>query len=546
MGENRGITRRQFIRNAAATAAGWALSSGCDSMPALLNPSRRKITGRIVGASDALGHRLLAGEFPPPRRSEKIKVVVVGGGISALAAAWKLKKSGVDDFTILEMENAVGGNARHGEDAVSDYPWGAHYLPPPDKSQRALCEFLEEAGVLRGWSAGGEPQFEEKYLCFAPQERMFYNGRWQDDLWPPLGARANDLREYQEMKALFQKFKKARGNDGRKAFSIPIDLSSRDPAFLKFDRLSMADFMDRQGWRSPLLRWYVEYACRDDYGASLENTSAWAGIHYWASRKESFEKSEDVVLTWPEGNGFLVKTFAASLPGKIRTNSLVFDVDVGGTGATVHYFDNAIGESVALRADAVIMACPQFVAGRLLRSWKKNPPSRLAEFTYSPWVVANLWVEGEPESRGAPLAWDNVIMKSASLGYVVATHQRLGQPPPKSVWTYYQPFPEGDPADRRKWILERSWDDWKTLVLDDLRRCHPDIEDRVTRLDVMRWGHAMIRPVPGFIWGKAREESKAAVGPIVFAHSDLSGISIFEEAFHQGIRAAGQTLAQIR
>jgi hypothetical protein len=30
---------------------------------------------------------------------------------------------------------------------------------------------------------------------------------------------------------------------------------------------------------------------------------------------------------------------------------------------------------------------------------------------------------------------------------------------------------------------------------------------------------------------------------LFFAHTDLSGVSIFEEAFHQGIRAANQVLA---
>jgi hypothetical protein len=49
----------------------------------------------------------------------------------------------------------------------------------------------------------------------------------------------------------------------------------------------------------------------------------------------------------------------------------------------------------------------------------------------------------------------------------------------------------------------------------------------------------MVSPVPGFIFG---EERKAAAQPIegkvFFAHTDLSGISVFEEAFHQGIDAA--------
>ena len=37
----------------------------------------------------------------------------------------------------------------------------------------------------------------------------------------------------------------------------------------------LADYAQQQGWTSPLLLWYLEYACRDDFGGSLANCSAW-------------------------------------------------------------------------------------------------------------------------------------------------------------------------------------------------------------------------------------------------------------------------------
>jgi hypothetical protein len=53
----------------------------------------------------------------------------------------------------------------------------------------------------------------------------------------------------------------------------------------------------------------------------------------------------------------------------------------------------------------------------------------------------------------------------------------------------------------------------------------------------------MVSPVPGFIFGSAKKEaSKNICGKIFFAHSDLSGISIFEEAFHQGINVVNKIL----
>jgi hypothetical protein len=53
----------------------------------------------------------------------------------------------------------------------------------------------------------------------------------------------------------------------------------------------------------------------------------------------------------------------------------------------------------------------------------------------------------------------------------------------------------------------------------------------------------MIAPRPGFVWGKQKQLAAMPIGnKIFFAHSDLSGISIFEEAFYQGIRAAKEIM----
>ncbi len=58
----------------------------------------------------------------------------------------------------------------------------------------------------------------------------------------------------------------------------------------------------------------------------------------------------------------------------------------------------------------------------------------------------------------------------------------------------------------------------------------------------MRWGHAMISPRPGFIWGEHRQKALVPYRNIHFAHTDLSGIALFEEAFYHGLRAAGEVL----
>jgi hypothetical protein len=67
----------------------------------------------------------------------------------------------------------------------------------------------------------------------------------------------------------------------------------------------------------------------------------------------------------------------------------------------------------------------------------------------------------------------------------------------------------------------------------------------ITRLDIFRWGHAMVQPRVGFMWGEARKRATQPQGNIYFAHSDLSGFSLFEEAQYRGVLAAERVLAKL-
>jgi hypothetical protein len=81
------------------------------------------------------------------------------------------------------------------------------------------------------------------------------------------------------------------------------------------------------------------------------------------------------------------------------------------------------------------------------------------------------------------------------------------------------------------------------MALADLQRAHPGIEDLIARMDIIRWGHAMVRPKPGFCWSVALQRAREPFQGIHFAHTDLSGVALFEEALDHGLRAAEEVLA---
>jgi len=191
--------------------------------------------------------------------------------------------------------------------------------------------------------------------------------------------------------------------------------------------------------------------------------------------------------------------------------------------------------------DAVIYAAPTFLAPYLMDDFGPLP-----KFEYSPWLTANLTIDRPPRGAGTlERAWDNVVVHSPTLGYVDATHQSLRSHVDRTVWTFYWALSEGISSANRQLLLNRDWSYWKDAILHDLERVHPDIRSCVSRIDIMRMGHAMARPKVGAIFSAERRNLAHPRGRIVFANSDLSGFSIFEEAQYRGVTAADSLMREV-
>lgn len=490
-----------------------------------------------MGASDKRGHGLRT-LLATPSRSEECDVVIVGSGIAGLAAARHLQQNGIDNFVMLELEENVGGNAQGGANDVSAYPWGAHYVTLAPVEAVDVQKFYEEAGIITGYDAQKLPIYNEYYICADPHERLLIHGRWQEGIMPHIGVSDEELAQYKKFLAQMDEFSAARGSDRKRAFVIPVDDSSQDAKFLALDQLTMKEWMSGEGYTSPHLYWVVEYSCRDDFGTTLDDTSAWAAIHYFAARNGvAANTSPSNVLTWPEGNGFIVGKLADNFKDKIRTQTGVYKIEKTANGVEVFCSHN--DEFYSIKAKAVVLAIPRFIA-------KYLTGGTAHDFTYAPWAVANITLSKSPAGNGADLSWDNVVYNSRLLGYVVATHQSLQRVPLKTVITYYWPLTHTTPDLARKELLAASYETLRNDFLDELMRIHPELEGAVEQVDIWRWGHGMIRPVKGFMWGKSRRDYLKQNAPIFHAHSDMSGISIFEEAFTHGTRSARDVVAFVK
>jgi hypothetical protein len=307
----------------------------------------------------------------------------------------------------------------------------------------------------------------------------------------------------------------------------------------------MSEWLQQHDFTSERLRWLIDYSCRDDYGLTVEETSAWAGLFYFASRRSSSSDETQPLLTWPEGNGRIVQHLAKAAGSRLQSGQAVFRIlpSDGARRTRAFVLDVATNRVHGVRAQHVIFAAPQFLTTHIIPHMSEDRRAAAAQFQYGSWLVANLHLTDRPTERHFPLCWDNVLYDSPSLGYVAATHQR-GIDYGPTVLTWFHPLCGGSQSQARRELLEMTWEDCAELVLSDMERAHPEIRDLVSRLDVMRWGHAMVQPRTGFISSSSRRLAARPFGSIHFAGTDLSGIALMEEAFYHGIRAAEEVLAK--
>jgi hypothetical protein len=581
-------SRRDFVAMLLGAPAAMALGSACGGGGAHGLPD-----GELLTPGKAGGHRLRdaapgGGVRVSDNAWRNVDVAIIGGGIAGLTAAWWLDRAGIRDLAVLELDRVPGGTAQAGASPLTPYPWGAHYVVAPMHHQHAMIALLAEMGALDGIDAAGEPIVAEQLRVREPEERVFYRGRWYEGQYLYAGATADDHAQLARFRAEIDRWVAWRDAAGRRAFALPAAAGSGDAAVTALDRQSFAAWLDERQLTSARLRWLADYACRDDFGLTLADTSAWAGVSYFASRLHHPGADHQPVVTWPDGNGALVTHLASKLGDRLRLEHAVVDVRIpdnlipdgrvsDGRNPDGRLSDGRIGEpramhhgvtpgdiaegwssramsgisrpvdiiavtpdgAVGYRARRAIVAIPGFVARRVVKPLRDGARA-LPAIDRGAWAVANLHLDGRLATRrgDAPLAWDNVLYDSPSLGYVVATHQR-GRDVGPTVLTWYYPF-TGDAAVARAQLDGASRADWAEAALADLSRAHPDLRGRCHRVDVCYWGHGMPRPRIGTVFDPTLVAARTPLGPLHMAVSELSGVALFEEALDHGIRAADE------
>lgn len=530
------MNRRQFLQ-----LGGASLLAGC-SRPGLPPvPPWLPVTIRRPGMAEGHWLRNLK-SLPPSAGERRTRTVIIGSGIAGLTAAWRLVQAGYHDFVLLTGPEPFG-NADGGRWQDVAYPRGAHYLPLPTRESTHVRELLQSLGVIEADAFSERPRYDERFLLHAGAERLLVDGHWQDGLFPAHSSSA-EAQQHGRFMAFVNNLRGRTGRDGKPLFAIPVVLSSQDADWRALDRQTFGQWLTANGYTAPGLRWYLDYCCRDDYGLDAAQVSAWAGLHYFAARNGLGRQTEaDAVLTWPEGLQALAQPMAAACRAQQLTG-LALQVREHGGGVSVDYADRAFGKVMTLKAQRVICATPLHVAARLMPPLMTDlgfdvhtdlPP-------HAPWLVANLYLDRFPEELpGEEQAWDNVVFGSRGLGFVVATHQLIrAAKPARTVLTAYTALAERSPGDSRLWLQQTSQAELVARGLVDVVTAYgPQLWRGAQGLELTLRGHAMASPAPGYLSQQGLQALRETDGKVLFAHADLSGYSVFEEAAWWGWRAAG-------
>lgn len=424
----------------------------------------------------AVCHRLRDGEaFPRPEQWRDADLVILGGGISGLAAA---RLCGDRDVVLLEKEPLTGGHAQSTALGGTPCSVGTAYVGRGDAAGLLAAELGLPLLPVSSWDGTADQG------AFTPDTW----GDGLDDLPYPLAVR--------------ERFAACRR-----------DFLALAPDDQRHDDTPLAAHLAPYG--DHVRRWWDAY-CPSNWGGSSADVAASLAIdtlHWWAGPDRS-----DGRVTWPGGVGALARRLAADVaaahPGGIVTGATVLSLSRAGAGVEVTYFDD---ERISgIRAKAAIVALPKFVVARIVAGLPADQRGAMERIRHAPYCVVNVRCD-RPVPR---LGFDTWCPGRRFTDCIVADW--VGKRPGDAggdVLTCYVPLAE----DARESLLDD--DHCRALaaaVADDLRAAWPEGAITPVEAHLYRRGHAIHCSAPGL--RNHQLLARRPFGPIAFAHGDVGGL----------------------
>jgi protoporphyrinogen oxidase len=466
--------RRDFIKFvvAGSVAAGCPIDLSLLAAEAALAPA-------VEGEDNRICHQVRDGKvFSRPPVSSRHDMVIVGGGVSGLTAAYLARTR---DFMLLEKEPHWGGNAYMMEYQGNAYATGSAFL---EKSEYAYS-FAKEIGL--------EP------LPVNDRDSTIIKGEWIGNTW---AEGLNKLPYPASVREGFKKFKKD---------MLAIDLRSRKTELFN---VPFSDFM--KGYPVEVKQWWDNYG-PSNWGAATEDTAATMGI---AEMQEIGADSVPEFYTWPGGLGVISKKLAEILQAKyadrLQLGATTVAVVPDGREVQVTYMQGAELKTVAART--VIMATPKFITRRIVQGLPEQQSDAMHQIRYIPYAVVNLIFDKPVFNK----SYDTWCPGNSFTDFIVADwtiRNRPGYQQKYNILTCYTPMSEDD----RGYLLTEAGTRKKAVsVLSDFQKLFPGSNVDPVEVHIYRRGHPLYMTTPG-LYTKVQQLVREPMDRVFFANTDSEG-----------------------
>lgn len=485
-------SRRDFLKFVVA----GSVAAGCPLDLSLL-ATRAESNPEVDGEGYEICHQVRDGhKFARPAVSKRHDIVIIGGGVSGLTAAYLLQSM---DFLLFEKEPHWGGNA---------------YLEEYQGQAFGSGSAFEYAGEP------GDELAKEIGLTLLPvnnPDSTILGGAWVPDTW------RTGLEQLPYPAKVRESFKKFRRD------MLALDLR-KEPD--KYDNEPFSKYC--AGYAPEIPHWWDGYGL-SNWGASATDSSALVALE--ELQDIASEKVVDKRVTLPGGLGVitkrLVELLALDHAEKMRASATVFAVEQQKREVHITYVHD--GQLKTVAAKAVIMATPKFITRRVVTGLPKAQAEAMAKIRYCPYPVINLIFDKPVYNR----AYDTWCPGNAFTDFVVADWTVRNQPgyrQKNNILTFYTPLRE---SERSRELTIGGCRQIAMKVVRDFQRLLPGLNVNPLEAHLYRRGHPMFMATPG-TFTRVIPAASQPMERIYFANAD----SVGPESLASGAVVAGRRASE--
>ena len=482
MGVQMPHSRREFIRYvvAGSVASGCpvdtALISAPDSSASTSNPGSAPL---VDGEHYEICHQVRDGHhFELPSATSKADIVIVGGGVAGLSAAYFLRGK---DWLLLEKEDHFGGNAYEEEFDGQYFATGSAYAYHGDEGD----QLASEMGL--------------KLPMVDMPDPTLVNKTYVPDTWK---TGITHLPYPKAVVASFQKFRED-------VLKMKIGERMAELDSQPFSKYTSAYAPEVQQW------WDIYGP--SNWGATTPDTSAFVGLY---NANDIFTGGDGKRAILPGGLGCITHKLVEVLQPKYKDRMLGEATVVGVVqekdGVNITYF--LAGKLTTVRARAVLMCTQKHITSRIVQGLPAEQRTAMRRTRFAPYPVVNLIFDKPVYNRG----YDNWCPGNSFTDFIVADWTVRNDPGYKqknNILTFYTPLRE----EFRSTLLDEA--DCKTLatrVLTDFQKVMPEFNVDPIEVRIYRRGHPMFMSVPGQ-YTKNRIAAAHPMDRIYFGGNDSGG-----------------------